>query len=142
MTDQQQNTCVGKYRGKVVHNVDPLLLGRIIATVPALPEPLLNWALPCFPYAGPNVGLFAVPPIGANVWIEFEGGDPAYAIWTGCFRDAEDRPSSTQLPPHLKMFRTDSITILLGKGDGTFTTGAAIYGMDHRIDGMDPITAR
>jgi hypothetical protein len=41
--------------------------------------------LPCTPYARPNVGFYAIPPIGANVWIEFEGGDPSYPIWSGGF---------------------------------------------------------
>ena len=64
----------GKYRGKVVNNIDPLMEGRIIALVPAISELPLTWATPCVPYAGRGVGFFAVPPIGANVWIEFEGG--------------------------------------------------------------------
>ncbi|MEZ4769135.1 MAG: phage baseplate assembly protein V [Caldilineales bacterium] len=32
------------------------------------------------------MGLFAVPPVGANVWIEFEAGDPDYPIWAGGFK--------------------------------------------------------
>ena len=76
----------GKYRGMVVENVDPLLQGRLIVTVPdvygILPS---TWALPCVPMAGPQAGEFAVPPIGASVWIEFEHGDRDYPIWTGCF---------------------------------------------------------
>ena len=66
----------GKYRGKVVETVDPLQLGRIIALVPAISENPLSWALPATPYAGRCVGFFALPPLGANVWIEFEGGMP------------------------------------------------------------------
>ncbi len=27
--------------------------------------------------------MFAVPPVGSGVWIEFEQGDPDYPIWTG-----------------------------------------------------------
>ena len=31
---------------------------------------------------------------GAGVWIEFEGGDVSYPIWTGCFwRDGEAPPT-------------------------------------------------
>ena len=55
-----------------------------------------SWAMPCAPYAGQQVGFFAVPPIGANVWVEFEGGDPDYPIWTrlllGQRRGAGRRP--------------------------------------------------
>jgi uncharacterized protein involved in type VI secretion and phage assembly len=32
-----------------------------------------------------QTGEFAVPPIGAGVWIEFEHGDPDYPIWAGCW---------------------------------------------------------
>jgi hypothetical protein len=27
---------------------------------------------------------FAPPPLGAEVWMEFERGDPDYPVWTGC----------------------------------------------------------
>lgn len=37
--------------------------------------------------AGDGVGMFFVPPEGANVWIEFEGGDPE-----GCFWDIGKTP--------------------------------------------------
>jgi hypothetical protein len=37
------------------------------------------------PFAGKAEGFFAVPQIGAGVWIEFEGGDPDKPIWVGGF---------------------------------------------------------
>ncbi|MBA2532454.1 MAG: AAA family ATPase [Nocardioidaceae bacterium] len=74
----------GKFRGQVTANVDPMGMARIQAHVPAIwgtePGP---WAMPCVPMAGSNAGLFAVPPIGGGVWVEFEGGDPALPIWVG-----------------------------------------------------------
>ena len=43
-----------------------------------------GWALPAFAYGGASEqGLFAVPDLGAGVWIEFEGGDLSYPIWSG-----------------------------------------------------------
>jgi hypothetical protein len=75
----------GKYRGRVESNLDPELMGRIQVSCPAVPGLRLGWAMPCVPYAGPGVGWFAIPPIGADVWVEFEGGDPNYPIWAGCF---------------------------------------------------------
>ena len=82
----------GKYRGRVVDNNDPLKLGRILALVPAVDGMTTNWALPCAPYADAQI-LF-LPPVGALVWIEFEGGDPNHPIWTGCFWErAEDMPA-------------------------------------------------
>lgn len=105
---------IGKFRGKVVDNVDPLFQGRIMAEVPALPGSLLNWALPCTPYAGLDVGFYAIPPIGANVWIEFEGGDPNYPIWAGCFWGPEDILHVPEPPPpETKVFKTEFITMIL-----------------------------
>lgn len=76
----------GKYRGTVFNNIDPMQMGRIQAIVPDVTGVLpSSWALPCVPMAGPQCGEFAVPPIGAAVWIEFEQGDRDYPIWAGCF---------------------------------------------------------
>ena len=75
----------GKYRGKVESNVDPKKLGRLQVSCPAVfGEGTLSWAMPATPYAGSQVGLFLVPPNGSNIWVEFEGGDPSYPIWSGC----------------------------------------------------------
>jgi Type VI secretion system/phage-baseplate injector OB domain len=105
---------VGKYRGKVIENVDPLFQGRIIADVPSVSGSLLNWALPCTPYAGLDVGFYAIPPIGANVWVEFEGGDPNYPVWVGCFWGPEDILHVPEPPPpETKVFKTEFITMIL-----------------------------
>jgi hypothetical protein len=96
----------GKYRGKVVDPVDPLQLGRIVAIVPAISEMPLSWAMPATPYAGDGVGFFAIPPIGANVWIEFEGGDPNYPIWTGCFWGEGEAPAEPALPTTIMLKTT------------------------------------
>jgi hypothetical protein len=100
----------GKYRGKVVNNIDPLMQGRIIALVPTISELPLSWATPCVPYAGRGVGFFALPPIGANVWIEFEGGDPGKPIWTGCFWGKGEAPAQPAVPT-TKVFKTELITL-------------------------------
>ena len=77
---------LGKYRGNVVNNVDPEQRGRIQVMVPDVSNVMVSsWALPCAPVGGMQTGMFAVPPIGAGVWVEFEQGDPDYPIWTGCF---------------------------------------------------------
>jgi hypothetical protein len=75
---------LGKYRGTVVNNVDPLQIGRIQAMVSDVSELVpTSWAMPCLPAAGINMGMFTVPAIGSGVWIEFEQGDPDYPIWVG-----------------------------------------------------------
>ena len=70
-------------------NIDPEQLGRISATVlDILGNVPTTWALPCVPVAGMiglQSGIYVVPPIGANVWIEFEHGDINYPIWSGCY---------------------------------------------------------
>jgi hypothetical protein len=91
----------GKYRGVVVNNVDPEQRGRLQAIVPDVSSVLpTNWAMPCFPVAGIQTGIFAVPIIGSGVWIEFEQGDPDYPIWVGCFiGTAAEVPAMARLVP-------------------------------------------
>ena len=78
----------GKYRGTVINNIDPLLSGRLLVTVPdVLGVVPSSWAEPCVPLAGPTgppMGVYLVPPIGAGVWVEFEQGDADHPIWVGC----------------------------------------------------------
>jgi hypothetical protein len=78
--------------------------------------------MPCAPYAGPGVGLFAIPPVGANVWVEFEGGDPDYPIWSGGFWGVGEAPAQPAIP-QMKVFKTDGITLTLSDlpGAGGFT---------------------
>lgn len=103
----QPRTFYGKYRGRVESNLDPELMGRIQVSCPAVPGLRLGWAMPCVPYAGPGVGWFAIPPIGADVWVEFEGGDPNYPIWAGCFWQAGRIPVADG-DPAVKAFVTTS----------------------------------
>jgi hypothetical protein len=91
------NQFFGKYRGKVTNNVDPKQLGCIQVSVPAvLGVGTQSWATPCVPIAGPQAGFYAIPIVGSDVWIEFEGGNPDFPIWTGCFWSA---PAA--LPPSM-----------------------------------------
>ena len=79
-------TFYGKYRGVVTDNKDPLNIGRVRAEVPdVMGEHQSGWALPCAPFGGDGMGFFALPKVGAGVWIEFEQGDPDYPIWSGCW---------------------------------------------------------
>ncbi|QRK06080.1 hypothetical protein JQX13_39060 [Archangium violaceum] len=108
----------GKYRGKVVDNIDLMELGRILVEVPALKGVEGSWALPCVPYAGPQVGFLMLPPIGANVWVEFEGGDPTHPIWAGCFWGEMEKPVLAATP-FQKVIKTDSFTLVINDTDGT-----------------------
>jgi uncharacterized protein involved in type VI secretion and phage assembly len=74
----------GIYRGTVINNIDPMLLGRIMATVPDAGGIIpCTWATPCVPLAGKQMGTFMVPQIGSGVWIQFEAGDPDRPVWSG-----------------------------------------------------------
>jgi uncharacterized protein involved in type VI secretion and phage assembly len=74
----------GVYRATVVNNLDPLQIGRIMAMVPDVSNLVPStWAMPCIPFAGKQMGAFMVPQIGSGVWIQYEGGDPDYPVWTG-----------------------------------------------------------
>jgi uncharacterized protein involved in type VI secretion and phage assembly len=85
-TTSQSVRYLGKYRGTVASNIDPLQQGRLLVQVPdVLADDPCIWALPALPGASPEAGLFALPPINAKVWVEFEQGDPQYAVWVGCF---------------------------------------------------------
>lgn len=77
---------LGKFRGTVVTNVDPLNQGRLQVRVPdVLGEVTTSWAMPSFPMAGRQAGFYHIPPTGSGVWIEFEQGDLSYPVWVGCW---------------------------------------------------------
>lgn len=80
---------LGKYRGKVVDNLDPERRGRLSVQVPQVTgDHRSTWALPATPYAEPSHGLLVLPQPGASVWVEYERGDPDLPIWTGGFWDS------------------------------------------------------
>lgn len=99
------NQFYGKYRGIVTDIQDPLMMGRVRAKVPDVTgEDESGWAMPCVPFGGSGMGFFALPTVGAGVWIEFEHGDPDYPIWTGCwFGSMADVPPELLAPPYKKV---------------------------------------
>jgi hypothetical protein len=111
---------LGKYRGQVTGTKDPDNLGRIQVTVPAIyGEDRQSWAMPCTPYAGKDIGWFSIPPVGTNIWVEFEGGDPDYPIWTGCFWGTDELPQNARVaePDRVQVFKTNGITMTLSNLD-------------------------
>jgi len=69
----------GTYRGVVYSNSDPEKYNRIRVKIPQI---LSNFPTEwCWP-----VGVVgSIPEVGDGVWVQFEGGDPAYPIWLGTF---------------------------------------------------------
>jgi uncharacterized protein involved in type VI secretion and phage assembly len=76
----------GKYRATVLNNLDPQMQGRIQVQLGdrygLFPS---TWAMPAFAFAGKGNAMVALPQLGSSVWVEFEGGDLDYPIWTGAF---------------------------------------------------------
>ncbi len=115
----------GKHRGKVVDNTDSKGLGRIKVKVPGLTGETVLQALPCTPYAGPQVGFFMIPPLDANVWIEFEGGDLDKPIWVGCFwgdgNKEETKPPTDARAPDVNVLQTDKLVLILDDQNSRLT---------------------
>jgi phage gp45-like len=138
--DQPQGPYWGKYRGTVIDNVDPMVSARLLCDVPSLPGGVLNWATPCVPYAAPEEGFLSVPPVGANVWVEFEGGNLDHPIWTGCFWELAEIPvmpeESPEMPDAIKVFRSKYCTLIYSDlpADG----GITVTAIDPAVD--TPVT--
>ena len=108
--DRLRNRFYGKYRG-TVSDVDAGTM-RIKANVPAvLAGQPTGWCMACVPYAGKGVGFAFLPEVGAGVWIEFEGGDVSYPIWSGCYWRADEVP--TDAAPAVKVIVTKQHKLLL-----------------------------
>ena len=73
--------------------------------------------------------MFTVPPQAANVWVEFEEGDPDRPVWVGGFWD-EGEPPPPASPDH-KVLRTTSSTIILDDSGGVTIDSPSI-----QIDGV------
>jgi uncharacterized protein involved in type VI secretion and phage assembly len=116
--DQARLLLYGKYRG-IVSAVDAATC-RIKARVPSvLGDAESGWCLPCVPYAGPQVGIAFLPEEGSGVWIEFEGGDVSYPVWTGCYwRDGEPPPDAAA---HVKVIVTAAGKLVLNDDEGSIT---------------------
>jgi uncharacterized protein involved in type VI secretion and phage assembly len=106
----------GKYRGTVVGNADDTNRGRLQVQVPAVLGGETVWALPCVPYAGDGVGFYALPEPGTAIWVEFEGGDPSFAVWTGCFWADNELPDMGGAA--IKILQTAKATLRIDDGPG------------------------
>jgi uncharacterized protein involved in type VI secretion and phage assembly len=114
-------------------------MGRLMVQVPDVSNIIPStWAMPCVPFAGIQSGFFAVPAIGAGVWVEFEQGNSDYPIWTGCFwgSAAEVPALALAAPPALQQVLIQTVgqnTLLISDVPGPTggillksTTGAMI----------------
>lgn len=85
----------GMYRGTVTDNQDPLMTGRIRARVPEVTgEADGGWALPCVAF-----GIVSIPPVGAEVLVQFEQGDPDRPFVMGSVWNAPADTATLLLAP-------------------------------------------
>lgn len=137
----------GIMRGLVADNVDPLKLGRLKVYVPSIygvtqNAALLPWAWPCFPCGGStDAGFFAVPEIGACVWVTLQwtngAPDPSHPVWLGTWypegktpKDVHGAAADAHFYTVIKNVCGNSV-VLCGKPGGEFVkikhkTGAMI----------------
>ncbi|HEY1293399.1 MAG TPA: phage baseplate assembly protein V [Chloroflexota bacterium] len=108
-------TYFGKYRGKVVSNTDDSGVGMLEVTVADVLGENTAWALPSLPFAGPGVGWLMLPPVGADVWVDFERGDPSFPVWSGCFWDTAS-PFAESTSARVKMLKTECFSLCLDSG--------------------------
>lgn len=140
--ERGQDRFFGKYRGLVKDNKDPDKLGRIQVTVPAVPGMDVTWAMPCAPYAGPDVGFYTIPPVGALVWVEFESGNLDFPIWSGCFWDKDEVPTevgtNSDDPSQVKVLKTRVAKVWI---DDTDKKGQMVIEfLDDSVD--EPVTVK
>ncbi|MCB1868417.1 MAG: phage tail protein [Gammaproteobacteria bacterium] len=117
LVTRSQEQYFGKYRGLVVDNQDPENRARVTLRVPGVlgSEMVTHWAEPCLPFGGlADQGLFMVPEIGAQVWVEFEAGNVNKPIWTGTmWQQSADVPSEAAgRSPDMRELKTPSGHIL------------------------------
>lgn len=121
MADGMNRT--GKYRGVVAENEDPSKLGRIRVKVESVAgSNSLTWALPCFPVAGDGVAMVSIPPIGAQVLLEFLDGNIDLPVWVGGFWGDEDavpeRAASVSPDGTSMVFESAGVGIQISGGSG------------------------
>jgi hypothetical protein len=120
--EPEMTTNYGKYRGTVVDNADPMLMGRLLVTIPAL-DLAGAWAMPCFPVAGDQAGAWMIPSPGTGVWVEFEQGEVDNPIWSGCWYGSAAevpllaREGSPATPPIVVQTRGQA-TVMLSDAPG------------------------
>ena len=111
--------CFGKYRGKVTNNKDPDHRGCVEVQVHSLFREEKLWAMPCAPFGGNGHGLFMAPEIGANVWVEFEGGDTSLPVVTGYYWPPAESPKDRTSDEPLQRFIKSKKGLLVKMDDDT-----------------------
>jgi uncharacterized protein involved in type VI secretion and phage assembly len=113
-----QERFYGKYRGVVVDNSDPEGRGRLQVKVQEVRgTSVVDWAMPASPYAGDGVGFFALPPVDANVWVEYEAGNLRVPIWSGCFWE-RGQIDAADAVPDVMFLKTKAASLRIDSASG------------------------
>jgi len=122
LAERVRNRFFGKYRGKVTQ-VDGDTM-RLKAKVPSvLGDQESGWAMPCVPYAGPQVGIAFLPEVGSGVWIEFEGGDVSFPVWVGCYWRTGEFPPEAKADAKTIISQTVKLVLDDGNTKSSWTDG-------------------
>lgn len=131
----------GKYRGTVVDNQDIPPRGRLLVSVPGIV--ITNWAMPCVPLTDVATGTFMRPRIGANVWVEFERGDPDKPIWVGCWWGEGEIPRIAEeynVVPAVSVMTVESATAGISVCDVPILAGGGTPGNVNIVAGEGAVT--
>ena len=123
--ETQGTRLLGLHMGTVTHRDDPERLGRVRFCIPGLIEPHGPWAWPLGTSGGgsKDLGLFAVPEVGAEVGILFNQGDPdephyLSAHW-GLPGGKSEVPEEARVsPPDTRVLATETFRIELCESPG------------------------
>ena len=141
----------GKYRGTVSDNQDPAArAGSRSRSRRSSPTSTAAGRCRASPYAGDKTGSYAIPPVGAGVWVEFEAGEVSRPIWAGGWWASDKVPTDeggTKATPDVKLIRSeeglivalhdDSKTIAVSDDDGSNILKIEVQGGDRDDQGVD-----
>ena len=128
----------GKYSAIVKDNQDADELGILQVSVPTIfPADELVAARAALPY-----GMFFVPEVDTQIWVEFEGGDTEFPIWTGVQHIAGTwAPEAAKNPPTVRAFKTAAGHLLIfddtsGSESIVLTDGVNAHRLKFDADGI------
>lgn len=83
------------YRAIVVDNVDDTDQGKLVIRCPAVGDvtDTRRTAYPIAPGAGSQFGVRFIPPVGSQVYVEFENGRVDMPLWKGAWWGKDQLPS-------------------------------------------------
>lgn len=97
----------GVMTGRVINDLDPLMLGRVQVQLPAIDSiDLSPWARVAVLMAGPLHGTYMIPNIGDEVLVAFEQGDVNAPYVIGSLWSAMSPPPLPSPVPQIRMIKT------------------------------------